>query len=267
MKKRVLINMMAVYLAAMLNSAVAVENNTLDLSIINDSDSTVLITFVRSVEAAPRTKLLEAGEAIDFGRVYEASVQSYSTLWGYVAPAKHILFSARSVRPENQVDYITIRLKGITGRTWFHPFGQWDYDILPGKKAMEGASAYYQGTLSADNVLEAFPTAKRKIMYTPRYILGLPQYSKLEDAFEAAALLDGKWRALCADSSSVPQKLVCNVLQIIEESRKAFMHGQADVPLHIPVEMRSALPLQMIESEKIEVSWTIEPEETAISWA
>ena len=62
----------------------AFENNSIDFSIINDSDSTVLITFVRHMGAAPRAKLLESGEAIDFGRVYEASVQWYSTLWGYI---------------------------------------------------------------------------------------------------------------------------------------------------------------------------------------
>lgn len=254
MKKCMLIKMMAINILAIFSSALALENNSIDLSIINDSDSTVLITFERSLGAAPRTKLLEAGEVIDFGRVYEASVQSYSTLWGYVAPAKHILFSSRLVRSESQIDDIAIHLKGITGRSLFHPFGQWDYEMVIGKKAVDIVSTYYPGSLS-DNVLKAFPTAERKIMYTPRNILGLPQYAGLDDALDAAALLEVKWRAQCVDSSTY-QKLASNVIQIIDESRKAFQHGLADVPLHIPVEMRSSMSPQIPESEETELSWS-----------
>jgi hypothetical protein len=254
MKRCMLIKVLTINILAIFCSAIALENNSIDLSIINDSDGTVLIMFERSLGAASRTKLLEAGEAIDFGRVYEASVQSYSTLWGYIAPAKHILFSSCSVRSEGKVDDITIHLKGITGRSLFHPFGQWDYEVVIGKKAFDFVSAYNLGYLS-DNVLEAFPTAKRKIMYTPRYILGLPQYAGLDDAFEAAALLEGKWRLQCVDSS-MPQKFALNVIQIIDESRKAFQHGLADVPLHIPFEMRSSLTPQITEQEETEISWS-----------
>lgn len=254
MRKCLLIKILAVNILAFFGLVIALENNSIDLSIINDSDSTVLIMFERSSGAATRTKLLEAGEAIDFGRVYEASVQSYSTLWGYIAPAKHILFSARLVRYESQVDDITIHLKGITGRSLFHPFGQWDYEMLIGKKAFDVVSSYSSDNFS-DNVLEAFPTAKRKIMYTPRYILGLPQYACLDDALEAAALLEGKWRLQCIDSS-ICQKLALNVIQIIDESRKAFQHGLADVPLHIPVEMRRAMAPQINEQEETEISWS-----------
>ena len=55
-----------------------------ELTIFNESDTTVLITFSRFPGADARSKLLETGELINFGRVYEASVQSYSTLWGYI---------------------------------------------------------------------------------------------------------------------------------------------------------------------------------------
>ena len=115
----------------------AAETNPVDLSILNDSDSTVLIMFTRTLGAAPRAKLLEAGEAIDFGRVYEASVQSYSTLWGYIAPAKHVVFSAYMIRSTCTIEDIAIRIKGIYGRSLFQPFGQWEYEFLPGKKAID----------------------------------------------------------------------------------------------------------------------------------
>jgi hypothetical protein len=59
----------------------------------------------------------------------------------------------------------------------------------------------------------------------------------------------------CIDSS-ICQKLALNVIQIIDESRKAFQHGLADVPLHIPVEMRRAMAPQINEQEETEISWS-----------
>ncbi len=73
-------------------------------------------------------------------------------------------------------------------------------------------------------------------MYTPRYILGLPQYSQLEDALEACLMLESKWNSR---DTLVDAKLVSDVMYLIEEARKAFMNDQADVPLHIPVHMRT----------------------------
>ena len=233
----------------------SVENNLIDLSILNDTDNTVLIIFNRALGGVPRAKLLEAGEAIDFGRVYEASVQSYSTLWGYIAPAKHIICSVSTIRSVNQIYEVAIRIKGIVGRTLFHPFGQWDYDILPGKKAFDLITHDHKITLS-ETVLDAFPTAKRKIMYTPRYILGLPQYSSYEDALEACILLENKWRLQLVDTTAGAQRFASNVIQIIDESRKAFQYGQADVPLHIPIEMRSQLPCSATEDEDVSIAWS-----------
>ena len=236
-------------------SLFASENNSIDLSVINDSDSTVLIVFVRHMGAAQRAKLLEAGEAIDFGRVYEASVQSYSTLWGYIAPAKHILFSARFIRSGSQLEEISIRIKGISGRSLFQPFGQWDYDVIFGKKAIDLVPQACQVPNSV-SVLDVFPTAKRKIMYTPRYILGLPQYAGLEDALEASLMLECKWQAQVAYGQTDSHKLAANITYIIDESRKAFHHGQADVPLHIPVEMRSTLPCTVPENDVAAMAWS-----------
>ena len=236
------------------NSFFASENNPIDLSIINESDSTVLIMFVRHRGSSPRAKLLESGEAIDFGRVYEASVQSYSTLWGYIAPAKHVLFSARMIRPGSQLEDLAIRIKGVSGRSLFQPFGQWDYDVVFGKKAIDLALQSYQVPASA-TVLDVFPTAKRKIMYTPRYILGLPQYAGFDDALEASLMLECKWNAH-ADGQANSQKLAANINYIIDESRKAFQHGQADVPLHIPVEMRSSLPCTVSEDDESSIAWS-----------
>ena len=235
-------------------SSFASENNPINFSIKNDSDSTVLIMFERYIGAEPRAKLLEAGESIDFGKVYEASVQSYSTLWGYIAPAKHILFSAGMLPYGNQVDRVVIRIKGISGRSLFNPFGHWDYERTLGKGADEFAIQTGQFS-SVATVLDAFPTAKRKIMYTPRYILGLPQDASLDDAVEASLMLESKWHARFSVQTNT-SKLVSNIAHIIFESRKAFQHGQADVPLHIPVEMRSSLPSTDPEDDTIPVSWS-----------
>ena len=232
----------------------AVDANPVDISIINDSDSTVLIMFTRTLGAAPRAKLLEAGEAIDFGRVYEASVQSYSTLWGYIAPAKHVIFSAHIIRPSCTLEDLAIRIKGVSGRKLFQPFGQWEYEFLPGKKAIDLVPQGTQVSL-ATTVLDAFPTAKRKIMYTPRYILGLPQYAGLEDALEASLMLECKWHGY-VDGQTNSHKLTENIAYIIDESRKAFQHGQADVPLHIPVEMRSSLPCTDLEDDATTIAWS-----------
>jgi hypothetical protein len=221
--------------------------HSIDLSLINDSDSTVLITFIRSPGSSLHGKLLEAGEVINFGRVYEASVQSYSTLWGYIAPAKHMFLSSTLSRHQT-IDRITVRLKGITGRGLLTPFGEWDYEIILGKIAQDVNPRSYL-VPTTGTVLDAFPTAKRKIMYTPRYILGLPQYAGIEDAVEAALMLEDKWNTI-GNLYPEHQKLSLNASQIIEESRHAFEFDQADVPLHIPVQMRCSSdyidPLQEI---------------------
>jgi hypothetical protein len=242
------------YFLVVFNSFSAIENKAVNLSILNDTDNTVLIVFKRAWEAMPRVKLLEAREAIDFGGVYEASVQSYSTFWGYIAPAKQAIFSACEMRFAGQIGMVAIRIKGIKGRTLFHPFGQWDYDILPGKKAADLLAVDSKDIVS-ETVLDAFPTAKRKIMYTPRYILGLPQNAGFDDALEASALLMCKWRMQFLDMNGLAQKLASNVIQIIDESRKAFQHGQADVPLHIPVEMRSQMPCSASDEECDAIAW------------
>jgi hypothetical protein len=208
------------------------ETRTIGLTIINNTGNVVLITFKRSISSPERSKLLEAGESIDFGTVYEASVQSYSTLWGYIAPAKQVLFSAGLLRFSKSVTHLVICIKGIVGRSIFHPFGQWDYDIFVGKKLIAIPADSYE---QVKTVLDAFPTAKRKIMYTPRYILGLPQHSQLDDALEACLMLESKWNSM----DTVDAKLVSDVMYMIEEARKAFMNDQADVPLHIPVDMRT----------------------------
>ena len=231
------------------------ENNSVDLSIFNESDSTILIMFVRHMGASPRAKLLESGESIDFGRVYEASVQSYSTLWGYIAPAKRPIFSASMIRSGNQIEEMAIRIKGVSGRSLLQPFGQWNYEVIFGKKAVDLVPQAYQVPTSA-SVLDAFPTAKRKIMYTPRYILGLPQYAGLEDALEASWMLESKWQIHSVDGQSNLLKLAANITYIIDEARKAFQHGQADVPLHIPVEMRSSLPYTASEDEAASIAWS-----------
>lgn len=211
----------------------SLKTRTIGLTIVNNTSNTVLITFKRSISSPERAKLLEKDEFIDFGKVYEASVQSYSTLWGYIAPAKQVLFSAGLSRFSKSVTHLVIRIKGIVGRSIFQPFGQWDYDIYVGKKINTLPADSYE---QVQTVLDAFPTAKRKIMYTPRYILGLPQYSQLEDALEACLMLESKWNSR---DTLVDAKLVSDVMYLIEEARKAFMNDQADVPLHIPIHMRT----------------------------
>jgi len=209
------------------------EVRTLGLTIINNTGNTVLIMFKRSISSPERSKILEDGESIDFGKVYEASVQSYSTLWGYVAPAKQQLFSAGLSRFSKSVTHLVVSIKGVVGRSIFQPFGQWDYDIHVGKQLNAISADSYE---HIQTVLDAFPTAKRKIMYTPRYILGLPQFAQLDDALEACSMLEAKWHSL---STAVDAKLISDVMYIIQEARKAFMNDQADVPLHIPVHMRT----------------------------
>ncbi len=255
MKRFMLTLALSALLSAYSTYLFPVESNSADLSVINDSDSTVLIMFTRHMGAAQRAKLLESGEAIDFGRVYEASVQSYSTLWGYIAPAKQVLFSARLLKSGGHVDDIAVCIKGISGRGIFEPFGHWDYDLIVGKKLVDLAP-HYCHVDSAVTVLDAFPTAKRKIMYTPRYILGLPQYASFDDALEASLMLECKWRTHYAEVPGMTQKLTSNVIYIIDESRKAFQHGQADVPLHIPVEMRSPLPCASQEDDPEALAWS-----------
>lgn len=255
MNKSLLVSAMLVNILTIYNILAALESNTLNLSVLNDSDTTVLIMYERSRGAIPRVKLLESGEAIDFGRVYEASVQSYSTLWGYIAPAKHVLFSARMMPLVKQVACLAVRIKGITGRTLFHPFGEWDYEVFPGKKIVDLPYASCQCDSSV-SVLDAFPTAKRKIMYTPRYILGLPYCASVEDALEAAVMLESTWRAQSVVHIDLAQKFASNVLQIIDDSRKAFQQGNADVPLHIPVEMRCSNSVKITESEEAGISWS-----------
>ena len=98
------------------------------------------------------------------------------------------------IRPGSQLEDIAIRIKGVAGRSLFQPFGQWDYDVIFGKKAIEVRFQPCPVPALA-TVLDVFPTAKRKIMYTPRYILGLPQYAGLEDALEASLMLECKWHA------------------------------------------------------------------------
>ena len=76
-------------------------------------------------------------------------------------------------------------------------------------------------------------------MFTPRYILGLPAYATLDDAVEAAAMLEYKWGHLvCRD---LDEKITSNIIYLIEASRKEFEYGKGDVPLHIPIQMRSPL--------------------------
>jgi hypothetical protein len=201
------------------------------ITIVNNTNDTVLIMFKRSIHSPEHAKLLESGEFMDFGTVYEASVQSYSTLWGYVAPAKHVLFSAKLSRLNTAITHLVMSIKGIVGRSLFHPFGEWDYDIYPGQQC----TGLHAGSRDVQTVLDAFPTAKRKIMYTPRYILGLPQFSELDDAIEACSMLESKWSSRDFQCDA---KLVSDVIYILGEARKAFDNDQADIPLHIPVHMR-----------------------------
>ena len=92
-------------------------------------------------------------------------------------------------------------------------------------------------------------------MYTPRYILGLPQYAGFEDALEASLMLECKWHNY-ADGQTNLHGLAANIAYIIDESRKAFQHGQADVPIHIPVEMRSSLPCTDLDDDSTTIAWS-----------
>lgn len=214
----------------------SVDSSASELLIFNESDTTVLITFTRFAAGAVRSKLLETNEVINFGRVYEASVQSYSTLWGYIAPGKQTIFSAQAFKKHNIFHDILVRIKGVTGRGLFHPFGQWDYQMEIGKQ-VEGMVPDGHVMLAEQSILDVFPTAKRKIMFTPRYILGLPAYASQDDAIEAAAMLENKWHHMVMNDYD--EKFVANVIYLIEASRKEFEYGKGDVPLHVPIQMRS----------------------------
>lgn len=213
----------------------SLDARTTELSIFNESDTTVLITYSRCAGAPTRSKLLETGELINFGRVYEASVQSYSTLWGYIAPGKQTIYSVDTIKKTHLLHEVFIRIKGITGRGLFHPFGQWDFQLAVGKPPAE-MILQTEHDLELENIVDAFPTAKRKIMFTPRYILGLPAYADLEDAIEATAILAYKWHHI---ASHHHEKFTTNIIYLIETSKKEFEYGKGDVPLHIPIEMRS----------------------------
>lgn len=236
-------------------SVLALDSKSVDLSIVNDSDNTLLITFNRYVGSESLAKLLEPGEAIDFGKVYEASVQSYSVLWGYIAPAKQVLFPSCLKQIEGCSPTLLVRIKGISGRSLFQPFGQWDYDVVFGKEAIDLIACKSSSDCAA-TVLDAFPTAKRKIMYTPRYVLGLPQHAGLQDAIEASLLLESKWQAYAASGSVDVHKITANIITLIDVSRKAFQCGQADIPLHIPVQMRCGKHFSFSEDDPAAMAWS-----------
>lgn len=208
----------------------------IELSILNESDTTLLITFSRFNGAPLRSKLLEAGELINFGRVYEASVQSYSTLWGYIAPGKQTIFTAQTPKSIPLLHDCLVRIRGIKDRSLFCPFGQWDFQIAEGTYPSHSITQP-NNRIEMQTIVDAFPTAKRKIMFTPRYILGLPSYATLGDALEAAAMLESKWNhvTLTPDDGH----FASNIVFLIEASYKEFQYGKGDVPLHIPIQMRS----------------------------
>ena len=232
-------------------SSVIHENNCAELSIYNESYGTLLISYSRQKNTPFYVKLLEVGEVITFGKVYEASVQSYSTLWGCIAPSKENIFGPKIICPA--VSDVIIRVKGAANRSFLQPFGKWDCELVFNKKVFEVFPQTFAVPVS-DNVLELFPTAKRKIMYTPRFILGLPHQANADDAIQAACSLEEKWNACF--SSSTDNKLLSNIRYLIEESKKAFECGQEDVQLHVPFQMRSCLVPWQCTDEVQSTAWT-----------
>lgn len=232
-------------------SVLTIKCSIVNLFIINQSSSTVLITYSRESEKPSRSKLLEAGEMINFGKVYEASVQSYSTLGNYIAPAPHVIFS-NSSRLERISKSLTIVIHGVTGRSLINPFGQWDYEIISFKSLISHEFCIH--TDQTNNIMDLFPTAKRNFMFTPRYILGLPHNATFDDAIEAANMLKSKWTPPQEESDS--QKIADTITTIIEQSLEAFKTGNADNTLHIPLAFR--FPLQHFENSKpqTDVSWS-----------
>ena len=61
---------------------------------------------------------------------------------------------------------MVVCIKGVTGRGLFNPFGQWDFQVILGKIP---ANLVVQANQKIDNqtIVDVFPTAKRKIMFTP----------------------------------------------------------------------------------------------------
>lgn len=194
-----------------------------DLTIINRANETVCIEYKRVVDGRIFSKLLEDGEQLFFGRVVEASAVAASTMGTYLSPQKVVLLPVANRKPTREHDSLMLSINGVKNRSIKQLLGEWDVTMLTG--ALPAVVLPPQ-----DRPLEAFPTVIKKLVASPRFILGLPAQATVADAAESASLLREKWQSIKLRNKQ-EELLVHKTIAMINDALTAFEQGKADEPL------------------------------------
>ncbi len=216
----------------------AVGSKSADLTVVNGYGGTLLVVFSRSCRGKTYTKLVESSEVVRFGKVYEASIQAYSGVWRALAPAEHTICSCERTC-QGQPEGVTVFVRGITGRGLLNPFGSWNCQTYSGGGCQQQLSCASL-CVSVDNVLCAFPTVRKKAICTPRNVLGLPSSAGIDDAYEAAKIVQATWDSVYGAEGQKKQQFSAGFAYAVERAVEAFARGKPDEVLHVPLSLRHA---------------------------
>lgn len=211
-----------------------------DLSVVNESNWTLLVHYRRPQnQGRLLTKLVEPGEALNFGTLTEAVISGYGALWRMIAPKPYTVFvQALPVLSLAGQEPMTVLVKGVVQRALKSPFGAWDIAFVKGKDAYQVKP--YDALVKQDSFVGIFPTVDRTMVLTPRFMLGLPnQAIRKADAIEAENMLSDKWLKV----KEVNPEKVLSILSLLSKARTAYSKGLENVPMTVPVKLREQLGL------------------------
>lgn len=210
-----------------------------DMSFVNESGWTILITYKRPDQSRMLTKLLESGESLNFGHIDEAILSGYGAVWSKIAPKPYNVFALPlPLLLSNDQEPVTVQIKGIDKRSLHSPFGSWHVEFIKGQNA--GQVKPYAALLQQPHLIGVFPTVDRTCVLTPRFVLGLPNNAiRKADAIDAENMLSDKWLAV---KDVAPEK-VATIVLLLSQARAAYEKGLENVPMTIPVKLREQLGL------------------------
>jgi len=208
----------------------AVNHQWTEMSIVNSSDDPVLIKYSRISDGHLFMKFVEPGEALPFGQTVMATVQGAGTIRQYSTPAESEIFPPEGIDPIKSNIPAIIRIKGAKDSGVIH-VGIWDVELVDKGTLLQIDPASFE-IPQTKMILEVFPTVLRRLVATPRNILGLPSEAGVEDAIAAENILTTKWLML-KDTDEQTTKSVMNIIRILNDARKAFEDGKPDDVLKI----------------------------------
>lgn len=195
------------------------------LSVINNSGSPIQISYLKTNKGPLFKKLVEQGEALTFGVVSEAMISGAGVIGQYLTPAPFRFFPADRVR---SIKHYIVNVKGTKDRSLTKPFGEWDIVAIT-KSSPEQLFPPLR-IPKKDMIIDAFPTAVRNGIPTPRFILGLSYDATLADAVEAEVMLIEKWSSAKTINPS-EGRIINSIFYIINKAREAFELNNPDEPL------------------------------------